>query len=428
MTYQQALKRPVVCILNDKAHKITFPPDFDCQVVTIISDESRELLDRIDLMNPDCTVMLIDPQEPGVSLTDWVELRQYCEVRHIPVVVIVHENDQETITEVMADAAFYLPLQIDKLLPHIQRLLKRRQRILDQILIDPLTGAFNYRYLRAEVDKQLTDMKRSHETFSMVYMELDAVGTIDYEGHRVLRQKLVEFIQKSIRPTDCVAHYSNHGFILVLPKTAKEDAMKLMNRLTKKFAEQPIQITSGIHFATFSCKIVEFVDADKSSEDCLKVMPFTDSTLVRSSLVMDGTLAGKDTSARKLKLAIIDDDRLIREMLRHQLSDIGDRIFDVEIKVFADGEEFFNDPWHRQNERFLLIVDRILPKMDGLEILSRIRAGYDRRRYLILMLSSKGKEADITLAIQRGANDYMTKPFSLNELRARITRLIGGFR
>lgn len=428
MTYQQPFKRPVVCILNDKAHKLTFPPEFGCGVVTIISDQIKELLYRVDLMNPDCAVVFIDRQEPDISLTDWMELRQYCEVRHIPVVAIVPANDQETITEVMADATFYLPLHLDKLLPHIQLLIKRRQRILDQILVDPLSGAFNYRYLRAEVDKQLTDMKRSHETFSMVYMELDAVGSIDHEGHRVLRQRLVEFIQKSIRPTDCVAHHPNHGFILVLPKTAKEDAMKLMNRLTKKFAEQPIQTTGEITYATFSCKVVEFVDADKSSEDCLKVMPFSDPALIRSSLVMDGTPAGKDTSVRKLKLAIIDDDRLIREMLKHQLSDIGDRIFDVEVKVFADGEEFFNDPWHRQNERFLLIVDRILPKMDGLEILSRVRAGYDRRRYLILMLSSKGAEADITLAIQRGANDYMTKPFSLNELRARITRLIGGFR
>ena len=141
---------------------------------------------------------------------------------------------------------------------------------------------------------------------------------------------------------------------------------------------------------------------------------------------MDGMADSASITLRKLKVGIIDDDRLIREMLRHQLEDIAEQDFEVDIRTYPDGEEFFNDPWHRQNERFLLIIDRIMPKMDGLEILQRIRTQYDRRRYLCMILTSRDSEEEISLAIQRGADDYMIKPFSIKELRARIRRLIRG--
>jgi len=158
----------------------------------------------------------------------------------------------------------------------------------------------------------------------------------------------------------------------------------------------------------------------------LSVLSFTNKE--ENGQIVDGSLIEGGTSLKRLNIAIIDDDRLIRELLKHQLEDVAEEEYILEIKTFADGEEFFNDPWHRQNERFLLIIDRIMPKMDGLEILRKIRAEYDRKRYLCFMLTSRGSEADIALAIQKGANDYMTKPFSLKELQVRIKRLLRGIR
>lgn len=66
-----------------------------------------------------------------------------------------------------------------------------------------------------------------------------------------------------------------------------------------------------------------------------------------------------------------------------------------------------------------------MPKMEGLEVLRRIRANYARQSYHCIMISSRGSDSDIARCIQDGANDYVVKPFSLNELRARIHRIIG---
>jgi two-component system, cell cycle response regulator len=203
--------------------------------------------------------------------------------------------------------------------------------------------------------------------------------------------------------------------------------MKLMNRLIEKFSKQSFQTPNGEISTTFSVNVIDFLNSYQSVKECLSRMPFSKNQIIadRKGIVMDGSAGDTTFRTKKLRIGIIDDDRLIRELLKKQLKDI-DSDYEVEIKAFTDGEEFFNDSWHLQNERYLLIIDRILPKMDGLEILEKLRTQYDRRRYLCLMLTSRDSEIDITLAIQRGANDYMTKPFGMNELRARIKRLIRG--
>jgi two-component system cell cycle response regulator len=247
-------------------------------------------------------------------------------------------------------------------------------------------------------------------------------------GHQMVKE-LGSFMQNSIRPSDSLYRYHREGFVLVLPKTVKEDAMKLMDRLIKRFAQLRFQSVDGDISVTFSARVLDFMDPLQTVQQCLMLMPFLkDLAVDRKASVMDGTADSTSITLRKLKVGIIDDDRLIREMLRHQLEDISDQDFEVEIRTFPDGEEFFNDPWHRQNERFLLIIDRIMPKMDGLEILQKIRTQYDRRRYLCMMLTSRDSEEEISMAIQRGADDYMVKPFSIKELRARIRRLIRGTR
>lgn len=421
-------KRPLLCLVNvkqDTFHEDSLTP-FDWNIADVSCTRLPELLGQLDRMNPDCTVLHIDSIQ--AEPRDWLELSHYCEMRHIPIVLTGAEAETLQGT-VMADGYYLQDPAPAGLTPRVRFLIKRRQRILDQILIDPLTGAYNYRYLQREVEKQLNDMKRSHDTFSMVYMELDALERADLPARRFRQKALADFIQKSIRPTDCLAHHVTEGFILVLPKTVKEDALKLMNRLSDRFSTETAGAAGDSLPLTFSSKVLEFVDASRTADDCLSLMAFGGrDPAERSGLVLDGALQGPESSIRKLKLAIIDDDRLIREMLKHQLSDIGGDQYDVEIRAFADGEDFFEDPWHKQNERFLLLIDRIMPKMDGLEVLRRIRSGYDRRRYLVLMISSRKAEADISLAIQRGANDYMVKPFSLKELRARILRLVGGLR
>lgn len=114
------------------------------------------------------------------------------------------------------------------------------------------------------------------------------------------------------------------------------------------------------------------------------------------------------------KVLVIEDHTDIAEVVALHLSDI-----DCEVRHVADGLEGLKVA---ESERFdLIILDLMLPGMDGLEICRRVRA---TNRYVpILMLTAKSSEADRVVGLEMGADDYLTKPFSVMELLARVKAL-----
>jgi two-component system cell cycle response regulator len=366
------------------------------------------------------------------GLHAFTEIIELCENNYIPILVLTPSIEIDFYKKyAFAGDIIKSPIDTFNFTGELLKHLEKRKKIMNQILIDPMTGTKNQIFLEQEVEKLLNEMKRSHDSFSLVYIELDGLqGLRETYGYKViseLMKGLADFFKQSLRPADSIARY-REGFVLVLPKTYKEDALKLLGRLMSKVTQSKFDTAQGQLIATFSAKVLDFIDSTQSARQSLSLMPFSIEQMNddRKEYLIDGR--EQDTKLRKLKVGIIDDDRIIRELLKQQLDDIGEEEFEVEIRSFADGEEFFNDPWHRQNERFLLIIDRIMPKMDGLEVLQKIRTQYDRRRYQCIMLTSRDSEAEIALAIQRGANDYLIKPFSLKELRARIKGLLRGSR
>ena len=88
--------------------------------------------------------------------------------------------------------------------------------------------------------------------------------------------------------------------------------------------------------------------------------------------------------------------------------------------IAIDGQQAIEAVEREQPD--VLILDLMMPKMTGFDVLHRIRALANKPR--VIVLSARGREQDITRAFDLGADDYMMKPFSPQELRARIGRLL----
>lgn len=116
------------------------------------------------------------------------------------------------------------------------------------------------------------------------------------------------------------------------------------------------------------------------------------------------------------KVIIIEDNRDISELVTLHLNDIG-----IQVDAFYDGIKGWNSINNKQYD--LIILDIMLPGMDGLEICKKIRQ--TSKAYTpILMLTSRSSEMDRVLGLESGADDYLTKPFSLMEMVARVKALI----
>lgn len=112
-------------------------------------------------------------------------------------------------------------------------------------------------------------------------------------------------------------------------------------------------------------------------------------------------------------IAIIEDDIDILELIALHVQKAG-----FKAKKFTDGEGFFR--YLSTNKPDLLILDLMLPDMDGLEICKSLRSDTKTSKIPIIILTAKIDEADRVIGLELGADDYITKPFSPRELIARI--------
>ncbi|MEH7415192.1 response regulator [Neobacillus drentensis] len=127
---------------------------------------------------------------------------------------------------------------------------------------------------------------------------------------------------------------------------------------------------------------------------------------------------------RNLFVSIIDDDPIIRTMLMRILKVMDFSNFDVNFEEFGDGLQFFKSNRLEEKGDHFLIIDGVMPIMDGIEVLQKVKEIKHSHNIYVLMLTGRKSEADIERALALGADDYVTKPFSIKELQARIQRLI----
>ena len=115
---------------------------------------------------------------------------------------------------------------------------------------------------------------------------------------------------------------------------------------------------------------------------------------------------------------ICDADALLTELLEHRLGQQG-----YETAVARDGGEALTLLAERPPDA--VIMESMLPVNDGYEVLRRIRENVQLKDLPVIMLSARKHARDIVEALELGASDYMTKPFILDELVARLARLMG---
>lgn len=117
-------------------------------------------------------------------------------------------------------------------------------------------------------------------------------------------------------------------------------------------------------------------------------------------------------------IVVVEDDSSIREMLRYYFQSTGN-----EVRAYESGEEFFEAEQGRPAPSIYLL-DIMLPGMDGLEILRRLRASLTTADVPIIMLTARTAEMDRVAGLETGADDYVVKPFGLMELQARIKAVL----
>ena len=127
------------------------------------------------------------------------------------------------------------------------------------------------------------------------------------------------------------------------------------------------------------------------------------------------SLPGKEKM--KEKILIIEDDKHISKLIYYNLEKAG-----YDCSAFYKGEEALKSLAKQPVE--LVILDIMLPEMDGLEVCRSLKQDAKLKHIPVIMLTAKGEEVDRVVGLELGADDYMTKPFSPRELILRIKAIL----
>lgn len=120
---------------------------------------------------------------------------------------------------------------------------------------------------------------------------------------------------------------------------------------------------------------------------------------------------------QSIRVLVADDDELLLKLLEHKLLQQG-----YHVTCVKDGEHALQAA--RAEQPDLVVLDGMMPGMDGIDVLRHLKEGDDTRQIPVVMLTARNMERDIVNGLTLGAEEYLVKPFMPEELIVRIKRLI----
>ncbi len=397
-------------------------------VPVVIALDAKKGMELFYTLQPQ--MVIVDLQLPDVDGFQLVNrIYEAAKSRYLPIAVISEDDRMEyRIRSMEIGATDFLakPLSMPFFNSYVLNRLRSQEAIVQGTLYDDLTGAGNKKYFNDVLVQMTSFAERSRTTFTLVLIDLDHFKKVnDNYGHPVGDDVLRAFGQllaNMKRDSDYFFRYGGEEFALILPDTKAQAAISLINRIRAAFAEMAFSGSSAEPFyVTFSAGVSEYrikqeeliVNADKALYQAKK--NGRDQTVVYELSTID--------LRRHLNIIIVDDDSLVRKLVAKQFSNWKPADFDIYIEEFADGVSFIESPWYKADENYMILLDGVMPKMDGLEVLNHVRSHYPDDNIVVSMLTSRSNESDVIHALKSGADDYIVKPFYAQEVVARVQRL-----
>ncbi|KMY52349.1 diguanylate cyclase [Peribacillus loiseleuriae] len=424
---------PLIQIIDDDVSMLILLKDVleEKGWMVITNTDPEKAVNQYFEMHPDLLILDIHlPMKDGFHVLE--DIQTHNEKYFIPKMIISIQNDKQTRIKAYqsgADDFIGKPIDIAEFIVKIERHLQRKKMFDQSVLIDELTQVYNRRFLEETLPRYFQEYKRSKQVFSISVVDIDYFKQVnDTYGHllgdRVLNE-FAQFIKRSIRSSDLIFRYGGEEFVIIFPRTKNKEAKRRLTELIHAFSQKVFTYNEKSFTITFSAGLFTVDDEIVTPEEAFK---YADHSLYEAKRL---GRARVETSRRTLSykknvlnVSVIDDDIIIRTMLNKIIESIDMGHIELNIAVFENGPLFFESGRANDGRDHFLIVDGVMPIMDGLEVLQKVKTGPHANLFSVLMLTGRKSKDNIAQALKLGADDYVTKPFSMPELQARIERLL----
>ncbi|MBU0904421.1 MAG: response regulator [Planococcaceae bacterium] len=391
----------------------------------LIATTAAKGLELFQMTNPD--FIMIDPALPdksGFILLE--EISDTSRTRMIPISVVSNENSNDYISRSYQLGALdfiHKSINLETFIPFIENRCSIKSSLSSKVLIDDLTGAYTRKHFYMTVSTLSTQYRISNESFAIGLIDLDSFKEFNTQnGSQKGDEALTTFVEISKMITEVspeVFRFNSDDFVVLFRHKSTEE--------TKELIEQIADAMHSQFSITFSAGVTSW---DSTTDGHKELLQLADYALQRAKKsggnqiqIFDPVSFSKPIS-KNLTVHIIDDDEIVRAMLERQFSTWQSDLFNIHICNYENGFVFTESNWYNPQDYHVLLLDGVMPKMDGLEVLHKVKNNVHSQRVLVTMLTARKNEQDILHALNSGADDYMLKPFHPQEVLVRIQRLV----
>ena len=287
----------------------------------------------------------------------------------------------------------------------------------EKLYKDVLTGAYNRRYFEEKVKDMSVDA-------GIAVIDLDDFklynDTYGHDGGDLVLTTVVKVIRHYIRRTDILVRYGGDEFLLILPGIEKEVFSQKLRMIQEKIHETHIPgfnrltLSVSIGGAMFTHGRME--EAITKADRLMYMAKGHKNTVVTRWDLKQNT---DEMEKRNLpQLLVVDDSEMNREILKEILGK------EYRILEACDGNEALEMLEQYGTEISLVLLDIIMPKMDGFEVLAYMNRDKWIEDIPVIMISSEGSESYIRRAYELGASDYISRPFDAKVVYQRVINMI----
>ncbi|SDN30988.1 Response regulator receiver domain-containing protein [Psychrobacillus sp. OK028] len=261
---------------------------------------------------------------------------------------------------------------------------------------------------------------RSRSTLSVILLQLDNYPTT---FKKTVEKDITQFLQSRIRESDILIKLSTPSeWCIFLSPSGEEEATAFIQRLFNS-REDKETILFQCNEISFSAGIAEIGNSQAALDEIFHSARKLFSKQ-KESWTIEFVNTYKVKEVEKIRVSIIEDDNIFQKVLLLALTKLPLKQFKLDIQTFSDGYEFLQSDWYRSSHAHLIIMNDILPKKNGFEVLYALRKLPNSKRFITFMMTKKKVEEDMLYAYENGVDQYLFKPFNLRLFEAQVKRVL----
>jgi diguanylate cyclase (GGDEF)-like protein len=390
------------------------------------------------LANPESFWETLQEVEPELLLLDLdmpgVNGRELCSVvrgdprwSHLAVIFVTAHGDPQTVESLFASGAddcIAKPLRGSELITRVANRLERIRLHRHYAESDGLTGLATRAKASETLRRLLLLGERFSQPVSVAMLDLDRFKAInDTQGHAagdsVLRG-LGRHLAREFRGDDVVGRWGGEEFIAGMYGMARQDGVRRLVEILKRFSDEPFQGTQGTFRASFSAGVAQFPLDGRDPDEILAAAD--DALYSAKAAGRAQVLAAKRRApSEHVDVVCVEDDRALVELLLTTLQTHG-----YSARAISDGEQARGALCgsHPALRCDVLLLDVDLPGLDGHSLLRQLAQQSLLGSMRVIMLTARASEPETLKTLELGAFDHVAKPFSLPVLMHRVKRAI----